>query len=153
MVKKAGKDSKTPWDGATNAAFDVVLSQEEREALALEASQEVEDEQKALAQEEYKAQVKSALRKKMLFSDADSGKAGADKIAVFLDLPLTAPDVKLDGKRFIPLRTYHVKPAVAAVLFETMGRTFEHEADLQGPGKLTAYRKKQAYASAPSHVG
>jgi hypothetical protein len=149
MVKKVGKGS---GEGAENEAFDVVLTQEEKDALHALATQEVADEQKSLASEEYKAQVKSALKKKMLFSDANPGKRGEEKIAVFVDLPRTAPYVSLDGKRYYPNKTYHVSAGVADVLFDTMSRTFAHEREVKGLGTGNAYRREQAYSTTQSRV-
>jgi hypothetical protein len=140
------------WAGAGNEAFDVLLSKEEQTALKLEAEKEIAEEQKQLASDEFKAQIKNDLKKKNIFHDATEGDKSAGKITIFFDLPLMSPHAVLDGRRFVPGRTYNVNQGVAEVLQDIMQQNFRHEAELQGPEKMRSYRAKKAY-SQPSHAG
>ena len=154
MARKPKDTTPKPseWAGATDDAFDVLLTKEEQVQAAKEAKEEIAAEQKALAIEEYKAQIKDLEKKKNLFYDAAEGDKDAGKVAVFFNLPLMSPHTVRDGRKYIPGRTYHVNEKVAADLLETMARNYEHDASLQGPERMAAYRKKQRY-SQPSHVG
>ncbi len=154
MAKKPKDTTPKPseWAGATSEAFDVLLTKEEKDLLAKEAKEEIAAEQKKLAMDEYKAQIKDLEKKNNLFHDATDGDKSAGKIPVFFDLPLMSPHAVLDGRRFVPGKTYNVNQGVADVLHDVMQQNFRHEAELQGPEKMKAYRRKGSYSGGPSHA-
>ncbi len=121
------KDDKTKVINAS------LLSDAEKEIIAAEVAQQIEDEAKEKATEKYRKELLLAAKKKELMKDAKPGDPDENGLVpVFVDLPRVSECIRLDGVAFYPGRTYNVLPEVKAVILECMARGREHEDSLNG---------------------
>ena len=104
-----------------------LLTKDEIEALQLEVQKEIDKEAKAKAKEE--------LKKKMLLEARVQRGLEEPIVPVLIDLPVYAMDIKLDNRTFLLNHTYDVRASVAAVLYEIMQKTWQHQAVIEGRSK------------------
>jgi hypothetical protein len=104
-----------------------LLTKDEIEALQLEVQKEIDKEAKAKAKED--------LKKKMLLEARVARGLEEPIVPVLIDLPIYAMDIKLDNRTFLLNHTYDVRASVAAVLYEIMQKTWQHQAVIEGRSK------------------
>lgn len=97
-----------------------LLSEEEMEALRMEARAEVEREKKKRQSD--------AFYQKVLEDERRAGDPKYETVPIFLRLPGSANYIMLDGKQYFTDTVYNSVPQpVAAVLIEQMNRAWAHE--------------------------
>ena len=112
-------------------AQDMELSEKEKLALELEASEEVAKEAKAEKRKAFKLAAKQRLKKQALFQ-AGKDDTGENLTSVLIQLPNFQDEIRLDGMRYINGRVYQVGPGKLAVLNDIMFRGEKHNAEIHG---------------------
>ena len=120
-----------------------VLDDAAKKKIEIEVEIQLEAEAQAKAEADYKAKLIQEAKRQLLFSQAEKGTAGEGKHPIFIDLPPSSQNIRLDGKQYDVNRTYHVTKEVHASLTDVMGAGRRHEESLMDKqGKLNAYRKR-----------
>lgn len=107
------------------------LSEKEKLEIEKEAKSEIAKEAKAEKRKEFKAAAKQRLKKKALFQ-AGKDDEGNDTQPILIQLPNFQDEIRLDGKRYLNGRVYHLNPGTAAVVNEIMFRGAKHNAEIHG---------------------
>lgn len=122
-----------------------MLSVEDRAALDKEAQAAVSDELKQKQRDEYYEAKRAEFRR---------GKVPEDAIVnVTIDVPSYIGFIMLDGTQFFHGYTYPVPLKTCKVLFEQMQRAWHHQDEIDGRGRVNAYRRPQDMRLGPGHAG
>lgn len=121
------------------AEFQGVLTQQDWDDIQRQAAADLAAKKKAEAKKEALKKVRAELEHQAKLAE-QRGAAKGDLVDVAIDLAPYAPDIRLDGKVYEHGRTYRVLRRVAAVLYEQMQRSWEHQASISGKNE-NAYRR------------
>ena len=116
-----------------------VLSQADWDDIQRQAAADLAAKKKAEAKKEAFKKVRAELERQAKLAD-QRGIPQRDLMDVVIDLAPYAPNIRLDGEVFEHGRTYRRPRAVAAVLYEQMQRSWEHQASISGKNE-NAYRQ------------
>ena len=106
-----------------------VFGEDDLKKLELEAQEEYEAEQKALAAAAFKEETKNKLRIKALRKNGKDA-SGAETETVLIELAPHSPFISLDGRLFYHGLSYKFTKAQAQSVKEIMFRTWQHEREI-----------------------
>jgi hypothetical protein len=124
--------------GPENVSMDVdplLLSKEEREALAKEAAKAVNEDRKQAASDAYYQEELKRQRRRHTPSE--------QYVRIIIDAAPYVKSFMLDGEVFYTGYEYRVRRSVATVLNEQMQRSFQHQDEIDGRSKFAPYRRAQ----------
>jgi hypothetical protein len=134
--------------GPKEAKFPVdvtLLTEEDRIALTKEAERSVLEEQKQDARDKYYADQIKRIRQKKIPAER--------MFDVEINCAPYVPFIMLDGTQFYNGYTYRVPQGVAAVLREQCQRSWNHQDEVDGRRRFSAYRRPQETVIGARHAG
>jgi|SRR5580658_684549 hypothetical protein len=140
-------DAEAP---AVPPEYEGILEPEDVAEIQAEAQAALKKKQREQARKELLAKATQELEREARLA-AKRGAAKGDLVDVYIDLApavcvgkskhLVAPSICLDGENFFHGTTVRVRRQVAAVLWEQMQRSWQHDAGLKGNHDENAYRR------------
>lgn len=121
-----------------------ILSEDEREAVALEVREEIDAEARAAAKEALRDKIKTEARKSKGLQEPD------DEVTV--DLAPYCDRILIDNRAYLQGQTYTVPVSRAQVMREAMQRTWNHQAEIDGKSE-NFYRRTRGARVVPAGNG
>lgn len=122
--------------------YEDILSAEDVAAVQVEAQQKFKAKQREQARKELLAKAEKDLEREARLAQ-QRGEARGDMVDVTIDLATYADHIRLDGVVYRHGETRRVTRKVAAVLYEQMQRSYQHQDSLSGKAERP-YRRTLA---------